>query len=430
MPHKIEVDHRAQFDILRSELARETWWLASALHSIRGPFWRPGMLTAAISSRGRLFMDPALFDTIANNQIKAILEHEVWHVLMSHGERAKAADVTQETASIWGIAADAVINSTCLRSKTLTKLDAAAHAIASKTLGRDAPASAWVPSSFGAPDGLTEEEYYVILLQQDADGGQIRNRILGPSSGSASDGYARDWERPQPGDPEDVAPVSAWEAQAIAKETAKAIEQGIARGRGDMPAGLKKWAEGMLAPPLVDWRGRLRRTLQQAAIAAGRADYSYRRPSRRDPSASRGYISPGMIQPRPDVAAVIDTSGSMSNADLLRATSEVIGITRAVGGSVRVASCDVAATKFSRVRDARDVTLVGGGGTDMRVAIAAVERLRPKPQLCVVITDGGTPWPESRRHVDVMAVIVGDETCNTAPPWITSVVIPPLGDGE
>ena len=44
---------------------------------------------------------------------------------------------------------------------------------------------------------------------------------------------------------------------------------------------------------------------------------------------------------------------------------------------------------------ARDAVLHGGGGTDLRVALDAVDRLRPRPTLTVVFTDGITPWPDA-----------------------------------
>ena len=61
---------------------------------------------------------------------------------------------------------------------------------------------------------------------------------------------------------------------------------------------------------------------------------------------------------------------------------------------VTVLSCDAAVHTVARVRRARDVRLGGGGGTDMRVGLAAAAELRPRPDLVVVLTDGYTPWPE------------------------------------
>jgi predicted metal-dependent peptidase len=46
-----------------------------------------------------------------------------------------------------------------------------------------------------------------------------------------------------------------------------------------------------------------------------------------------------------------------------------------------------------RVVSSRQVTLAGGGGTDMGRGIAAAAELRPRPSIIIVLTDGFTPWP-------------------------------------
>ncbi|MER6754915.1 hypothetical protein ABT235_12145 [Micromonospora echinofusca] len=53
---------------------------------------------------------------------------------------------------------------------------------------------------------------------------------------------------------------------------------------------------------------------------------------------------------------------------------------------------DVARTSARRVRRIEDIELVGGGGTDMRVGLAASAALRPKDGIVIVATDGDTPW--------------------------------------
>ena len=70
---------------------------------------------------------------------------------------------------------------------------------------------------------------------------------------------------------------------------------------------------------------------------------------------------------------------------------------------------------------ARQVELLGGGGTDMGAASPA-PRLRPRPEVVVVLTDGETPWPAAPPPgVRVIVGLIG-ESAPEAPPWTRSVV--------
>jgi predicted metal-dependent peptidase len=86
-----------------------------------------------------------------------------------------------------------------------------------------------------------------------------------------------------------------------------------------------------------------------------------------------------------------------------------------------VLSCDATAHAAQRVVDARQVRLVGGGGTDLRVGLAAALELRPAPDLVVVLTDGFTPWPAARPRVPVVVGLM--DPAGAVPEWATAVPI-------
>src|SRR5262249_30659209 len=136
---------------------------------------------------------------------------------------------------------------------------------------------------------------------------------------------------------------------------------------GDVPLGLRRWAENLLRPK-VDWRRALAAELRRGvADVSGSVDYSYRRPSRRA-TVSADVVLPSLRRPVPEVAVVCDTSGSMTETQLTAVLTEVEGLLSAVGvrrQSIRVLSCDVTAHAVQRVSSAREVNLYGGGGTDM-----------------------------------------------------------------
>lgn len=88
-------------------------------------------------------------------------------------------------------------------------------------------------------------------------------------------------------------------------------------------------------------------------------------------------------------------------------------------------ACDTAAGPAQRVSSARQVQLVGGGGTDMGTGIAAAAALRPRPGVTVVLTDGYTPWPGVPPKG--MRVVVGllGEQAPEAPSWARAVRVEP-----
>jgi VWA-like protein DUF2201/putative metallopeptidase-like protein len=202
----------------------------------------------------------------------------------------------------------------------------------------------------------------------------------------------------------------------------------IAHGKqaGIVPAGLLRWAEEVLTPT-VDWRAVLAAELRRAvAEVSGAVDYSYRRPSRRSAVAGP-VVLPALRRPVPEVAVVCDTSGSMTDDLLAMVLAEVEGLLRALGlaRQVRVLACDTAVAPVQRVSSARQVQLIGGGGTDMGAGIDAAAALRPRPAVTVVLTDGYTPWPErAPKGMRVVVGLIGDQAPD-APPWTRSVRVEP-----
>ncbi|MFD8738183.1 VWA-like domain-containing protein [Streptomyces sp. NPDC059618] len=127
-------------------------------------------------------------------------------------------------------------------------------------------------------------------------------------------------------------------------------------------------------------------------------DYTYGRPSRRSASVP-GVVLPSLRRRPPRVSVVIDTSGSVSDAELGSALLEVAAISRAVGGRrdlVTVVPCDAAARIAHPLCRAEGIPLLGGGGTDLRSGFTKALRARPRPDVVVVLTDGQTPWPAER----------------------------------
>ena len=153
------------------------------------------------------------------------------------------------------------------------------------------------------------------------------------------------------------------EADAVRYQVAQDIlnhQQG--GGRGTIPAGMLRWARETLEPK-VTWRRELRAATRYAvAESSGKIDYTFARMSRRQYPDIR---LPSMIERWPNIAVVLDTSGSMDDQRTAQATAEVGSVLRSLGGRhhLRVLSVDTAVHTSQRVFSIREVQLVGGGGT-------------------------------------------------------------------
>lgn len=219
------------------------------------------------------------------------------------------------------------------------------------------------------------------------------------------------------GPPEDGNGVNQAEAELIRRDVARQIIE-HSRSRGTVPGHLARWAEEKLRPK-VDWRKELASAVRYAvADVSGASDYSYSRPSRRQGQIGNGkVVLPSLRRPIPSVAVVVDTSGSMSDRMLNQALAEVSGVLKSMGQreGVTVLSVDSAVNTAKKVFTPRQVQLAGGGGTDMGKGIETAAKLRPTPQVCIVITDGETPWPATPpRGMKVIVVSLGKED---GPDW-------------
>ena len=369
--------------------------------------------TVSVDESWRMRADPELTAAWTPAQLGSVLVHHVCHLLRTHGERAQAAGIRPDEARTWVRAADAEINDDLVSA------------------GLDLPGRPVLPRDLGAEDGLLAEQYFDGIRQarraEEGRGAGTGDRSASSESGetagawldcgSGADGTPRPGQEP--------GGLPGWQAELLRRQVAQDI---VAHGKqaGTVPAGLLRWAEEILTPK-VNWRALLAAELRRAvAEVSGAVDYSYRRPSRR--SAAVGpVVLPALRRPVPEVAVVCDTSGSMTADLLAMVLAEVEGLLRALGlaRQVRVLACDTAVAPAQRVSSARQVQLVGGGGTYMGAGIEAAAALRPRPAVTVVLTDGYTPWPAAApKGMRIVVGLLGAQA-PPAPSWARSVRVEP-----
>ncbi|MEL6347894.1 MAG: VWA-like domain-containing protein [Myxococcota bacterium] len=148
--------------------------------------------------------------------------------------------------------------------------------------------------------------------------------------------------------------------------------------------------------------------LRKRATALHRRVATRRFPSRRFPGQV-GIIPGRRRRPEhPTVLAAVDTSGSMSDRELLEIAAELRGL---VQRSLRVVliQCD---TRIHEERvlteDFQRIEVAGRGGTDLRPPLSEEILGRYKPSLAIYFTDGYGPAPERPPvGVDVLWVLTG-----------------------
>ncbi|MFF4037040.1 VWA-like domain-containing protein [Streptomyces sp. NPDC001816] len=359
-----------------------------------------------------IHISPAEIGRQSVPQIGFWLLHQLTHVLRGHAAQFPTAGARPELVEgaetglfpltgrtpeqqVWNVATDAEINDDLLMA------------------GLELPADAAMPGALGLPDNGLAERYWSLLRERTEP---IEARLSAGDCGTGCDGRPRPWNCDWPG-------VSRTTAQLTALDTARRIRD-HQRTREDVPGGWRRWADEVLEPT-VNWRRQLAAQIRRGiADTAGRVDYTYRKPSRRAGSLP-DVVLPGLHQALPVVAVVIDTSGSMSDSMLGQSLAEVSGVLRAVGigrDRITVMSVDARVYRAQSLHRISDLRLGGGGGSDIRVGIAAAAALKPAPDLIVVLTDGHTPWPDA--PPPRTRVVVGLlDPAGLPPDWATTVLI-------
>ncbi|OHV36648.1 hypothetical protein BCD49_18920 [Pseudofrankia sp. EUN1h] len=343
-------------------------YLATALFALH-PVESRRVPTMAVDRHWRCYVSPTFVNRMSLEELAGVWVHEVSHLLRDHPGRGDryarehGVDGPGERLRM-NIAADCEINDDVYGD------------------GLARPVGAVRPDLLRLPEGKLMEEYLGMFRLN-----PYTESLAWLDCGSGADGLERDWDLGSVG----AHALSPQERDAVRFRVA----QGITGSPGSVPAGWRRWAEDAFHPPRA-WRDLLGAAVRAALSASGAGDdYTYGRPARRG-AAVPGAVLPSLRRMPPRVGVVIDTSGSVSDAELGSALLEVTAIGRAVGGRgdlVTVVPCDAAAQAVRSLCHAEGIPLIGGGGTNLCAGLDAALRARPRPDVLVVLTDGQTPWP-------------------------------------
>ena len=309
--------------------------------------------TLGVDKYWRLYWSPEALKEFKYHEAQ-VLCHELEHLLREHAERRKK----RVDARAWNVACDAEINDDI----------------------EGLPDSVITPERIEQAEGLTAEEYYSNF--------KVINISVGGTEGSGVTGTPEDWEE----SPEnsDAPSISDVESDILRDAIAQDIQEAVSKNPGSVPEGVRLWAEARALGklPKISWRKLVSNRLRR--IIHGATDWTYVKPSRRQDRGSRCLL-PGKMAYQPQLAVVLDTSGSMQDqADWVAGILKDLSKMKA---DIILIDCDAAVHRINKLNHWKDILKSrGGGGTDMREGVAAARKL--KPDLTLILTDGYTPWPE------------------------------------
>lgn len=289
-----------------------------------------------------IYYDPEWLSKMTTPQVMYCVEHECLHLVLDHLERMANRDPL-----LWNLAADCGVNGYLLDNPGVCQK----------------PYDIIVPGE-GAfkdlPKGKHAEWYYDQIMDKvdkyevtlNKDGTiTVKNKKTGESTTYDPNSH-EEWESAGKGD------------QSLHKELIKSMIREAyreAKSRGTVPGGeISKLIEELLGSSRVNWKSMLRRQVAASILSRDRKS-SWKRPSRR-----HGNDVPGHTRIRqPQIAFAIDTSGSMSDEEIVDCLKELQAIKQIYNATITVIECDA---EIHKVYDLSKFTKVqtdvkGRGGT-------------------------------------------------------------------
>jgi len=246
-------------------------------------------------------------------------------------------------------------------------------------------------------DGLTAEEIYPLLLNDEAESG----RLGSPGDGDDDARQSPQLEIEQGMRPRDMEILATQWQQRLAAAAQQALQA------GKLSAALARLVDSFLQPKLP-WRGLLAHHLS----ATARNDYSYARPSSRrgDPA-----VFPGLRSDEVDLVVAVDTSGSIREAEIDEFFAEINAIKGQIRARIALVCCDAEiAADFPVYFEAWDdfdfePRISGGGGTDFRPVFDWIDRQDRPPDTLVYFTDACGAFPEHEPAYPTLWLVKGGE---------------------
>lgn len=344
-----------------------------------------------------LYYHPDLVANTDDANLRWIITHEGMHLLNKHVSRLLrilANEVKEDNkkvkADVFNIAADCSVNKQC--------------SFPQQVIIDGKPWPACHPEKYGLPDDAPTELYYLELLKNT----KITRISMNGGSGKGEDG-----ESPlnQPGGMDDhknwvnnvsgVADISSLsrKVEQTIQNTIRESVKSFNKDRGTLPGHIASLIEQALRPPQAPYYQIIRKLVRGSRLSKFKRSHTKINRKRGyvfalgDEDSTLPQISPFPGRTRDytfNIVIVIDTSGSMSDAEVAEGLSGVKSIIEKDRHCyTTVLEVDTVVEKEYECKKIRDIqfNIKGRGGTTLYPGLERANQLHP--DVVLVFTDGG-----------------------------------------
>jgi predicted metal-dependent peptidase len=384
-------------------LLKRTWILTS------------DKVNTAMTDGIRIYVNPEFFSKLTPEERKAILLHELMHIVQLHLTRSKKYVKQGVPQILVNVVADAKANQYI--EKYVKKL---------RTVTAILPST--IKEMFNIKDvekKSFEEIMDEILKQIQHNKCECSRSWGGDGTRIPIDVQPRDEGGEKPLEDGESKPLNEGDEEDKGKKSPEEIERQIQRKLmesamttkqiGKLPAELERLVEE-IAKPKIHWRRLIRSALTKGLGKSVKRTWS--RPSRKIPNSYPGKETLKLGK----VVVLVDTSGSIEQRELKQFVGEIYGVAKEVA-EVIVIPWDAQAYEPIILKSYRDIekvkVLKGGGGTIIRPALELVDKKYGDAEQVIILSDwwiGDLGYSETERLLKKYADRIIAVTTSAEPP--------------
>ncbi len=351
------------------------------------------------------YYNPAFIDALDNSQIKFVLIHEALHCALTHFARRG-----MRSKHKWDLACDFAINPLLIKEGFRPPIEVPIYQqyegmIAEEIYPMIADNLNQQPMDQHLYDDFNNDNLLQSSNKISED--QLQNsspKQKDKSKKSQSQYSAQFAQQPKPLQPDEIDKLaSQWQ-----KNLASSAQ--LAQQAGRLSAEFAKLI-GFFLQPQVPWQS----LLAQYMSAFAYDDFTYSRPSRRMGDA----IFPSLKSRQMSITVAIDISGSISQDEIDKFTSEINAIKANIRASITLIACDDKLAQDSPWHfEAWEKiqfpdSFGGGGGTDFNPVFDYIKTKNTPNDVLIYFTDAKGRFPKSEPNYPVLWLVKGKQQV----PW-------------